>query len=143
MVPDLWFSPRIKIRWDLEAFQPMKSRNFGWVCCWERRKELGAFSAPTSQLLQEGISEKTVMPRQLPSLFTNISIKEWSPLALSYYLLPGPFSPRPEERDTERLEISFFHLIQTPRWPFFQSVNSCLSNQVLTSSNFYSFFLLD
>lgn len=113
MVPDLWFSPRIKIDWDPEAFQAMKSRNLGWVYCLERCTELGAFSAPASQLLWGGTSEKRAMLPQLPSLF-NISIKEWSPLALSYYLLPDPFSPRPEEKDTERLEASFFYLNQTP-----------------------------
>lgn len=95
---DLCFSPRTKIVCGPEAFHTVTSRRSGWVLLLEEPQgapSLGGSptSAPTGRH----------PPPQVTTPLSPIPpIRAGPHLLCPTCLLPGPFSPRPEEKDTER-----------------------------------------
>lgn len=117
MVPDLWFSPRIKILWGPEVFQAIRSRSSRWVLLLGKPQgTLSLFGTPISAPTGGANEKAAILPQPPPAPLTPPFRGRFHLRCPVTYFLVLFLPDQKREIQKERLDVSFSHLIKTCRW---------------------------
>lgn len=117
MVPDLWFSPRIKILWGPKVFQVIRSRSSRCVLLLGKPQgTLSLFGTPISAPTGGANEKAAILPQPPPAPLTPPFRGRFHLRCPVTYFLVVFLPDQKREIQKERLDVSFFHLIKTSRW---------------------------